>query len=229
MPSREGAQSAYPAAEDGEAAEADPLRLPDSLIPQQISVNEFRKEQLKDEFAKQLLEKLAHADVVTRAEGTAPRSGAVLRLAKFAALDGVLHRVTDASDPKEGYDSARIYVPPSLRQRLIRLKHATVFGAHRNERATHQEIIAMYWWPGLEQDVHKFVKNCVHCELAKGTKPSRQGFLQGWKHSAVMNMITMDLIGPIGGRDSALRARALKSFSPARATSAVKSRDNHTN
>ena len=137
VPSREGAQSAYPAAEDGEAAEADPLRLPDSLIPQQISVNEFRKEQLKDEFAKQLLEKLAHADVVTRAEGTAPRSGAVLRLAKFAALDGVLHRVTDASDPKEGYDSARIYVPPSLRQRLIRLKHATVFGAHRNERATH--------------------------------------------------------------------------------------------
>ena len=77
-----------------EKHEADPSA---SLIPQQIPVNEFRKEQLKDEFAKQLLEKLAHAYLNAQ---KAQRPAVVLYFdSLLAALDGVLHRVTDASDP----------------------------------------------------------------------------------------------------------------------------------
>ena len=59
-----------------------------------------------------------------------------------------------------------------------------------------------YYWPRTDVDVHEFLRDCVYCELAKGTKPSRQGFLQGWRQNKVMNMICMDLVGPIGGRES---------------------------
>lgn len=190
--------------EDGPAADEAPLVLPESLLPEQVSVEAIRREQARDPFAKDLLAKLEieEGDCVTVAEGCAPRSGAALRLAKFASLDGILFRVTEASDPKEGYDSARLYVPPDLRVKVIRSMHSGVFGAHRNAKATHKEVVQRFWWPSLKDDVHAFVKDCEHCELAKGVKPSRQGFLQGWRHSSVMHAITMDLIGPLGARAS---------------------------
>ena len=141
-------------------------------------------------------------EYVERVEGAAPRSGARLRVAKFAELDGLLFRITEASDPREGFDSTRVYVPPALRQKVIRSMHSGVFGAHRNATATFKELVSRYWWPSLEKDTHDFVRRCAHCELAKGCKPSRQGYLQGFQHSSVMHAITMDLIGPMGARET---------------------------
>ena len=52
--------------------------------------------------------------------------------------------------------------------------------------------------------MHEYVRKCKWCELAKSTKPSRQGFLQGWQHNAVNRMITMDLAGPFGATNTGL-------------------------
>ena len=129
------------------------------------SVEAIRREQARDPFAKDLLARLEieESDCVTVAEGCAPRSGAALRLAKFASLDGILFRVTEASDPKEGYDSARLYVPPDLRVKVIRSMHSGVFGAHRNAKATHKEVVERYWWPSL--------KDTWKCRSVLGTTP----------------------------------------------------------
>ena len=54
----------------------------------------------------------------------------------------------------------------------------------------------------MEKDILKYVSTCELCQLAKGTKLSRQGFLSGWKHSKVLHAVCMDLIGPIGGEVS---------------------------
>ena len=190
--------------EDEPTADEAPLVLPESLLPDLVSMEAIRREQGRDSFAVDLLKQLSETegDFVTRDEGRAPRSGASLRLAKFASLDGILFRITEASDPREGFDSARVYVPPSLRDKVIRSRHSGVFGAHRNAKATQRELVSLYWWPSLSHDVEQFVRRCRHCELAKGFKPSRQGFLQGWRHSSVMHAVTMDLIGPIGSRQS---------------------------
>ena len=121
-----------------------------------------------------------------------------MRLSEFASLDGVLFRVTEASDPKEGYDSARCYVLVALRKQVIRTMHSSAFGAHRDETATHKELVVRYYWPRMDFGVHEFVRECVDCGLVKGTNPSRQGFLRDWRHNTAMNMIRMDLIGQIG-------------------------------
>jgi len=190
--------------EDGPAADEAPLVLPESLLPEMVSADHIRREQQRDEFAKELLRRLQESgqEYVERVEGAAPRSGARLRVAKFAELDGLLFRITEASDPREGFDSTRVYVPPALRQKVIRSMHSGVFGAHRNATATFKELVSRYWWPSLEKDTHDFVRRCAHCELAKGCKPSRQGYLQGFRHSSVMHAITMDLIGPMGARET---------------------------
>ena len=58
----------------------------------------------------------------------------------------------------------------------------------------------------MEKDIQKYVSTCELCQLAKGTKPFRQGFLSGWKHSKVLHTVCMDLIGPIGGEVSSGKA-----------------------
>ena len=75
-------------AEDAEAAERSPLQLPESLIPEQVSIDVIREEQRNDPFSIDLLsqlEKLPDGEVVTQADGRT-KSGRALRLSKFAAL-----------------------------------------------------------------------------------------------------------------------------------------------
>ena len=60
----------------------------------------------------------------------------------------------------------------------------------------------------MEKDIQEYVSTCELFQLAKGTKPSRQGFLGGWKHSKVLHTVCMDLIGPIGADVSGGKAGA---------------------
>ena len=69
-------------AEDAEAAERSPLQLPESLIPEQVSIDVIRKEQRNDPFSIDLLsqlEKLPDGEVVTQADGRT-KSGRALAL-----------------------------------------------------------------------------------------------------------------------------------------------------
>ena len=193
--SGEGTQaSAQPAAPTpDEVADADPLQVPESTAPRPVQLDEIRAAQREDEFAKHLL---------TQLQGKQPGEVTSTRANKFTVLNGILYRVTEADDPREGYDSARPYIPPKLRNQIVALHHNSVWGCHRNETATFKDVVNMYYWPDMHITVKEFVKNCRICELAKGTKPSRQGFLQGWKHNSVNKMITMDLVGPIGATET---------------------------
>ena len=60
-PSREGPSSsarAMASVEDGPAADEAPLVLPESLLPEMVSADHIRREQQRDEFAKELLRRL---------------------------------------------------------------------------------------------------------------------------------------------------------------------------
>ena len=121
------------AEEDAEAAERSPLQLPESLIPEQVSIAIICKEQRNDPFSIDLLSqlgKLPDGEEATQADGRT-KSSRALRLSKFAALDGVLFRVTEASDPKEGYDSARCYVPVRARCEFASSTHSGKKGRTR--------------------------------------------------------------------------------------------------
>ena len=176
-----------------------PFQIPEALTPSSLQFDNFRLEQQKDPFAKELMDRLSRLEA-----GDTIRDE---RAKKFAMLDGVLHRVTEADDPREGYDSVRIYVPPSLRAQVMRNHHSSVWGAHQNATSTYKTAAVQYYWPKMEVAVQKFVKECRQCELAKGVKPTRQGFMHGWKHSQVHQMVTMDLIGPIGAPQSGKRGK----------------------
>ena len=121
---------------------------------------------------------------------------------------GALYRVTGSGDPQEGRESQRICVPQELRKALMRNYHSTVWAKHQHSRSMHKQMVAWYYWNTMEKDIQEYVSTCGLCQLAKGTKPSRQGFLGGWKHSKVLLTVRMDLVGPIGAEVSGGKAGA---------------------
>ena len=115
---------------------------------------------------------------------------------------------TGSGNPQEGRESQRIYVPLELRKALMRNYHSTVWAKHQHSRSTHKQMVAWYYWNTMVKDVQEYVSICELCQLAKGTKPSRQDFIGGWKHSKVLRTVCMDLIGPIGAEVSGGKAGA---------------------
>ena len=111
--------------------------------------------------------------------------------------DGVLHRVTEASDAREWYDSARPFVPESLRPTVLRNMHNSVWEGHKGAGGTYKNTADKYFWHKMEVDIRQYVSECTACQLAKGTQPSRQGYLAGNTFHSSMPMVCMDLMGPI--------------------------------
>ena len=167
-----------------------PVDVPDEMMPEPVSIDEIRRAQSKDEFVSEMSRRIAAA-----------RSGD-WKSKRFAVEDGVLYRRTSAVNPKEGIDTLRAYVPLELRSRVIHNHHSTIFAAHRNATATYKEMATLYYWNTMEKDVSEFVSRCQLCQLAKGTKPTRQGYLLGWNHNKVLHQVTMDLMGPFGHETS---------------------------
>uniref|UniRef100_A0A8R7R865 Integrase catalytic domain-containing protein n=1 Tax=Triticum urartu TaxID=4572 RepID=A0A8R7R865_TRIUA len=91
----------------------------------------------------------------------------------------------------------RIYVGKdlSLRKKLLAALHASDLGGHSGMKATYHRIKQIFYWPGLKQDVDKFVSECSVCQKNKGENCPYHGYLDPlplpdmvWTH------ISMDLI-----------------------------------
>ena len=88
-------------------------------------------------------------------------------------------------------------VPPVLRAALMKNYDSTIWSKHQHSTSMFKQMNAWYYWREAEKDVQQYVSTCELCQLAKGAKSPRQGFLGGWRHSKVLHNICMDLSSPI--------------------------------
>ena len=175
--------------EDGYEEPAGRHDLPDSLRPVLLTQKQLQVEQRKCKFCQDMIQKLKQED-----EGSNNKD----RHSRYwAVYDGVLHRVTDAGDAREGYDSARPFVPEPLRSAVLHNMHNSIWGAHKGAEGTYKDIADKYFWHKMEVEVRRYVAECVPCQLAKGTQPSRQGYLVGNSYHSTLSMVCMDLMGPL--------------------------------
>ena len=82
---------------------------------------------------------------------------------------------------------------------------AGIFAAHGASQhaqqcaGTYKDTADKYFWHKMEVDIKQCVSECVACQLAKGTQPSRQGYLAGNTFHSSMSMVCMDLMGLLLG------------------------------
>lgn len=74
----------------------------------------------------------------------------------------------------------RIWIPAHepLRTRLIQSTHDSPLAGHPGREGTRDLIAREYTWPGLTQDVRRFVRNCNVCGKSKIWREQKQGLLK---------------------------------------------------
>src|SRR6478735_4252927 len=64
-----------------------------------------------------------------------------------------------------------IYIPKSMRTRMMHLCHSDKTAGHPGRDKTLHNTTKRFWWPTIRHDVIDFVKSCIDCQK---TKPIRQ-------------------------------------------------------
>ena len=67
------------------------------------------------------------------------------------------------------YMEGRIYVPNSkkMREEILEKNHNLVDIGHPGQQRMLELIKRNYWWPGIKEDVKKYVQGCFKCQQNK--------------------------------------------------------------
>ena len=62
---------------------------------------------------------------------------------------------------------SRVIVPPKLRERVLQELHESHPGSSRMKRLARQYV----WWPRMDEDIERMVKNCSNCQETRHKPP----------------------------------------------------------
>jgi len=98
------------------------------------------------------------------------------------------------------YIEERIYVPNNkkIREEILKENHNSVDVGYLGQHKMLELLKRTYWWPGLKEDVKKYIQECFKCQQNKVQHQRKVGelypleILQGlWQE------ISIDIIGPL--------------------------------
>ena len=93
------------------------------------------------------------------------------------------------------FDSSRLVIPSSLRIKILKDHHDAPLAGHPASKVTRELIARNYHWPGLDQDIDKFVASCDLCQRNKDQTKKPAGLLQSLLiPSTPWESISMDFI-----------------------------------
>ncbi|WAR12711.1 hypothetical protein MAR_026891, partial [Mya arenaria] len=61
---------------------------------------------------------------------------------------------------------------------IMREFHSSAIGGHSGFNKTNSAIKVRYWWPRMTEDIRKYVKLCVQCQMSDPMKPAKKPDLQ---------------------------------------------------
>jgi len=129
-------------------------RKAETIIEEENLKERFRKAQEGDEKVIKAVEELKNAGIKT------------LRDEEWEVEDGIIMK------------EERIYMPEGdLRREIIQLHHDTLVGGHRGRWKTTELIGRNYWWPGITEEVGRYVNGYNACQRYKNQSKAPAGKL----------------------------------------------------
>ena len=103
-------------------------------------------------------------------------------------------------EDRMAYMEGRIYVPNNkkLREEILKEHHDPADIGHTEQYRMLELLKRTYWWPGLREDIKKYVQGCLKCQQNKVQHQRKAGEL----HSlgilkGLWQEISIDMIGPL--------------------------------
>lgn len=89
----------------------------------------------------------------------------------------------------------KIYVPTSLRSRVLELCHDVPLAGHFGQRRTVELVQRDYYWPGMTRYVKEYVRGCHSCRRNKSSIHKTYGLLAPHPHpEAPWTRVDLDFI-----------------------------------
>ena len=107
-------------------------------------------------------------------------------------LETVVKRALRSSPAPSNVPPRRLFVPDSVRSRVLKWGHTSQLACHPGVHRTFTFIARRFWWPTMRRDVKEFVMACTVCARSKASHQAPAGLLQPlpipsrpWSHVAL--------------------------------------------
>ena len=104
----------------------------------------------------------------------------------------------------------KLFVPDvgQLKLRLIKKSHDDPAAGHPGKAKTYEILSRYYYWPGIINDVKRFVKNCYGCRKSKNSRDKYHGALKPlpvpdrrWSHISIDFIVDLPVNRDLWGKD----------------------------
>ena len=113
---------------------------------------------------------------------------------------GVLWRMFESSDGKDSH--LQLVLPRLLREEVLKELHEGTMSCHLGEDKTLSRLKERFYWPGHWKDVQHWVRTCEACSTRKSAAPKRRAPLQTVKAGSPMQVVAVDILGPLPESDA---------------------------
>jgi transposase InsO family protein len=94
-------------------------------------------------------------------------------------------------------DVGRIVVPECLRKSILQFHHNIQLAGHQGHKRMIEQIKTCFFWPGMRQDIKRWVKSCLACRRRKTPRPLRAGIREPRLATRPNETLAIDLVGPM--------------------------------
>lgn len=93
-------------------------------------------------------------------------------------------------------DSRRVYVPPDMRDQVLKEYHGGDRAAHPGTEETLRRVNSRFHWPGLVAATRRYVQKCITCKQIKGRNLQEKAPQSSYYPTHVWETISVDILGP---------------------------------
>lgn len=91
----------------------------------------------------------------------------------------------------------KLVVPKNLRRAILLENHDEPSSGHLGYFKTKKRISNLYYWPGMNSDILRYIRSCEICKAQKPEQKAPHGFMSRREVSKPWEVISTDLIGPL--------------------------------
>jgi len=98
------------------------------------------------------------------------------------------------------YMKGRIYIPNNkkIKEEILKENHDSVDVGHPGQHRILELLKRTYWWPGLKEDIKKYIQGCFKCQQNKVQHQKKAGELHPLDiPQGLWQEISIDIIGPL--------------------------------
>ena len=93
--------------------------------------------------------------------------------------------------------SLQMIIPKQLQEKVSSEVHGGKLSGHLGEAKTLREARERFYWPGMSRSVSDWCRTYPSCAAHKRTGRKRRGALQNMKTRYPLEIVAMDIVGPL--------------------------------